>query len=345
MPNSKKRAFITGVAGQDGSYLAEFLLQKGYVVFGLVRSSKKEFIKNLSEIHKNKRLILIKGSLDDEKSIENAIKRAKPDEVYNLAAQSDYMKSFENPDETNRINYRAVGFVVDFATKENPKVRIFQAGSSEMFGKALPPQNENTPFKPISPYGEAKLKAHEKYVVGYRKKYNLFVCSGILFNHESPHRGQNFVTRKITTSLAKIKLGLLDSFELGNIDAKRDWGFAPDYVEAMWKMLQVNKPQDFVIATGKAHTVRDFVEESAKSLDMKVAWKGRGLDEVLKDQNGKIILRINPKFYRPIDVHFSLGNNNKIKKILRWKPKHNFEDLVKIMTKVDFKELKGNHKK
>lgn len=334
----RKTALIAGVAGQDGSYLAELLIKKGYKVFGFMRTG--DSISNLDELRGNKNLILVKGDICDPKSIGGVLRKAKPDEVYNLAAQSDYMKSFSNPKETLDINYRAVGNLVDIAIKINPKVRIFQAGSSEMFGKAKPPQNEETPFFPVSPYGQAKLKAHEEYVVGYRVKHGVFICSGILFNHESPRRGKNFVTRKITSSLAGIKLGSLDSFELGNLDAKRDWGFAGDYVLAMWKMLQRKKPQDFVISTGESRTVRDFFNEAAKNLGMKIKWHGKGLKEIAMDENGRIILRINEKFYRPADTNYSLGDNVKIKKALGWQPKTSFENMVKMMVKKDLEEAK-----
>ena len=345
MSMGKKRALITGISGQDGSYLAEFLIKKGYKVFGLVRNIDENSLKNIKKIYEGKKLTLIVGDISDKKSIEKTMDLTKPDEIYNLAAQTDYMKSFSNPEETMNTNYRAVGFILDSALKQNVKIHIFQAGSSEMFGKAIPPQNEKTPFKPVSPYGEAKLKAYEEYVVKYREKYKLFICCGILFNHESPRRGNNFVTKIITRSLVKIKLGLLDSFELGHLNAKRDWGFAGDYVEAMWKMLQQKTPQDFVISTGMAHTVRDFVNEVAKCLEMKVNWQGQELEEVLKDENRRVILRIDKKYYRPIDVNYSLGDNSKIQNVLGWKPKHSFEELVKMMVKYDFEEIKNYIKK
>lgn len=336
MKKNQKRAFITGISGQDGSYLAEFLLKKNYKVFGLVRHKNKNASANI----RNLPVTSIKGDLADEKSIAKAIKSAKPDEVYNLAGQTDSSRSVDYPKETFDLNYRAVGYVVNCAMKVNPKVRIFQASSSEMFGRTKPPQNEKSAFRPVTPYGEAKLKAHKKFVIGYRKKYRLFICSGFLFNHESPRRGENYVTRKITSSLAKIKLGLLDSFELGNIDTKRDWGFAGDYVEAMWKMLQQKSPEDFVMATGKSHTVRNFFNEAAKSIGLKVVWQGKGLKEVAKDKNGRIILRINKGYYRPIDVHYSLGNSAKIRKSLKWRPRHSFKSLVKMMAMDDLKRAK-----
>ena len=241
----KKRAFITGITGQDGSYLAELLVKKGYKVFGLVRQMKHDSLKYINKLYKNKDIVLIKGDLHNLGSIKKALKIAKPDEIYNLAAQSDVSISFIQPEETFEVNYHGFGRLVNEAIKINPKIKIYQASTSEMFGKIKPPQNENSPFHPFSPYGQSKLKAHEDYVVGYREKRSIFICSGILFNHESPRRGKNYVTRKITTSLVKIKLGLQDYFELGNLDSKRDWCFASDYVEVMWEMLRQKNPQDF----------------------------------------------------------------------------------------------------
>lgn len=338
--NDQKRALITGITGQDGSYLAEFLVKKGYKVFGLVRRTSTDPLMRISTLYENNEVILLNGNLRDSASISRALAESKPDEIYNLAAQSDVGISFSCPEETYEINYHGLGRLVQEVMKSNLKVRIYQASTSEMFGKTKPPQNEKSLFQPVSPYGEAKLRAHEDYVVGYREKHGLFICSGILFNHESPRRGKHFVTRKITTSLAKIKLGLQDCFELGNLDAKRDWGFAGEYVEVMWKMLQQKNPEDFVIATGESHTVRDFFNEVAKVLDMKVSWHGKGLQEVAKDESGRIILRINKKYYRPQEVNYLQGDSKKAQKLLGWKIKHNFKDLVKIMTDADLEEVK-----
>ena len=342
MSSYQKRALITGIAGQDGSYLAELLVKKSYKVFGLVRNLKKDALRNIAELYKNKKVILIKGDLNNLKSIENAIRIAQPDEVYNLAAQSDEVQSFKLSKETYNVNYRGFGYLVDTAMRLNPKIKIFQAGSSKMFAKVKPLQSEKTPFRPISPYGKAKLKAHNKYVLGYRKKYNLFICSGILFSHESPRRGENFIASKIARSMVKIKLGLLDSFELGNVDIKRDWGFAPDYIEAMWMMLQQKTPQDFVIATGVSYSIRDFINEIAKFLGMNITWRGKGLEEIAKDKNGRVVLRISKKYYSPTSIYYAFGNNAKIKKILGWKPKHSFKDLVKIMVEADLKKERKN---
>lgn len=333
-----KKAFITGITGQDGSYLAELLLQKGYDVYGFVRRTSNDPLVRISPI--SKKITLFYGNLRDISSIHRALEQANPDEIYNLAAQSDVGISFYCPEETMEINYYGVGRLVNEAMKINPKVKIYQASTSEMFGKTNPPQNENSFFQPVSPYGESKLKAYEDFVCGYREKHGLFICSGILFNHESPRRGEHFVTRKITISLAKIKLGLQGYFELGNLDAKRDWGFSGDYVEAMWKMLQQEKPDDFVISTGVSHTVRDFFEAAAKALDIKVIWEGKGLNEVAKDEKGKIILKINEKYYRPTEVDYLLGDSTKAKKMLGWQLKTSFDDLVAMMAHSDLEAIK-----
>lgn len=332
-----KRALITGITGQDGSYLSEFLLSKGYKVYGLVRRSSNDPFVRLENVSKD--INVVYGNLRDLGAISRALEESKPDEIYNLAAQSDVGISFKCPEETMEINYFGVGRLVNEAIRQNPKVRIYQASTSEMFGKTNPPQNESSGFHPVSPYGESKLKAHEDYVVHYRDKYGLFICSGFMFNHESPRRGEHFVTRKITISMAKIKLGLQDSFELGNLDAKRDWGFAGDYVKLMWKILQQNKPDDYVIATGKSHTVKDFVNAAAKALDMKLTWSGKGLHEVAKDKKGKIIVQINEKYYRPTEVDYLLGDSSKAQKELGWKPKVNFDELVKMMVEADLERL------
>lgn len=341
----KKRALITGVNGQDGSYLAELLLSKGYTVYGLMRRSSSEPFEKIEPLVEQKKITIIFGNLRDSASLKRAIETAKPDEVYNLAAQSDVGISFSCPEETVEINYYGVGRLVNAALAFNPKVRIYQASTSEMFGKTKPPQNETATFAPVSPYGEAKLKAHQDFVVGYREKHGAYICSGILFNHESPRRGKNFVTRKITHNLAKVKLGLLDTLELGNLEAKRDWGYAKDYVEAMWRMLQQRKPEDFVIATGESHTVREFAEAAAEALGMPIRWEGKGIHEVGKDEKGKVIIRINPAFYRPAEVDYLLGDSKKAKKKLGWKPSVTFKGLVKLMAAADLEAVKASVKK
>lgn len=336
-----KKALITGITGQDGFYLSKLLLSKGYDVYGLVRrTSNDPFARFSEEIPALKKIHIIYGNLRDLGTIRAAIEEVKPDEIYNLAALSDVGISFKCPDETWEINYHGLGRLVHEAMKVNPQVRIYQASTSEMFGKTQPPQNEMSPFQPVSPYADAKLKAHEDFVVEYRKKHNLFICSGILFNHESPFRGEHFVTRKITMSLSKIKVGDQDYMELGNIDAKRDWGFAGDYVEAMWMILQQKKPDDYVIATNESHTVREFFEKTANALGIEVTWEGKGLDEVAKDQNGKIILKINEKYYRPAEVHSLRGDYSKAKK-MGWNPKTSFEGLVNMMTLSDLKLIRA----
>jgi len=344
MSRQPKKAFITGITGQDGSYLAEFLLQKGYKVFGLVRNTNDNSLKNIEKLYRNGKITLLKGDLKDLKSIKKALKITQPDEIYNLAAQASDLNSFKLPEETQKINYRGFGYLVNEAMKINTKIKIFQAGSALMFDKRIkPPQNEKTPFSPISPYGKSKLKAHNKYVIGYRKKYNLFICSGILFNHESPRHKDNFVTRKITKSLVKIKLGLTDNLKLGNLDIKKDWGYAPDYMKATWKMLQQKTPQDFVIASGKSHSVREFVEETCKILKIKIAWEGKGVNERgINLQTGKTIIEINQKYFSPNETNHLCGDNTKAKKNLNWQPKCNFKKLVKIMVEADMKKEKSS---
>lgn len=335
----KKRALITGVTGQDGSYLAEYLVTLGYEVWGLMRRTSLEPMMRIEKlVRPEKRLHIIYGNLRDEASLRAALEEVKPDEIYNLAAQSDVGVSFKVPDETMDINYHGLLRLVKEAVKLNPKVRIYQASTSEMFGRTNPPQDEESIFEPVSPYGEAKLRAHEEVVKEYRKK-GYFICSGILFNHESPRRGEHFVTRKITISLAKVKLGIQKSFALGNLDAKRDWGFAGDYVKAMHKMLQEKTPDDYVISTGESHTVREFVEEAGKALGMAITWSGKGTDEVGK-VNGRTIVTVSKEFYRPTDVHYLLGDSGKAAKKLGWKPATRFKELVAMMAKADYERLK-----
>lgn len=336
----KKRALITGITGQDGSYLAELLVEKGYEVYGLVRRVSTDPLLRIENLHLHRKIKLINGNLRDLNAVARALEESKPDEIYNLAAQSDVGISFTIPEETWDINYHGVGRLVTEAVRRNPRVRIYQASTSEMFGKTKPPQNEKSDFKPVSPYAEAKLQAHLDYVVGYRERHKIFICSGILFNHESPRRGKHFVTRKIAHSMAKIKLGLQDVLELGNLDAKRDWGHAKDYVEAMWRMLQAKRPDDYVVSTGKSHTVREFVDATAKALDMKISWSGRGLKEVAKNEKGEVVVKINPKYYRPHDVHYLLGDSAKARKGLKWKPKVDFLELVRMMIAADLESLK-----
>lgn len=331
-----RRALITGLTGQDGSYLAEYLLGLGYEVYGLVRRTSNDPFVRLPDAVRHQ-VNVIYGSMRDSAALERAVEAAHPDEVYNLAAQSDVGISFKCPEETVEINYYGVGRLVNAILALKPDARVYHASTSEMFGSTNPPQNEQSPFAPVSPYGEAKLKAYKDFVLGYREREHLFICSGILFNHESPRRGEHFVTRKITRSLANIVTGKQESFSLGNLEAKRDWGFAGDYVRAMHKMLQQDSPNDYVIATGESHSVREFVEVACQALGKTIAWEGSGLEEVGRDETGKVILTINPAFYRPAEVDFLLGDSTKAKKELGWEPEVTFEGLVHMMVEADLR--------
>jgi GDPmannose 4,6-dehydratase len=335
-----KRALIAGITGQDGSYLAEHLLDLGYEVWGLVRRTSLDPMMRIEALmHPRRRVHIVYGNLRDSASLRSALEQSRPHEIYNLAAQSDVGISFKCPDETMEVNYLGVGRLLHEAMQLDPRVRIYHASTSEMFGRTPPPQNENSPFAPVSPYGEAKLLAYEHFVKPYREKHGLFICSGILFNHESPRRGEHFVTRKISVSLAKLKLGLQEDFALGNLRAVRDWGFAGDYVKAMHRMLQQERPDDYVIATGTSHSVRDFVEAAAKVLDIDVRWSGAGSEEVGLDRNGKVIVRIDPEFYRPVEVESLRGDAGKARRQLGWSPEVSFEGLVDMMVKNDFERL------
>ena len=320
----QKRALITGITGQDGSYLAEFLLDKGHEVFGLVRRTS---ILNFERIkHIQDRIKLISGDLLDQNSLMNAIKESNPDEVYNLASQSFVPASWKQPVFTGEATALGVARMLEAIRAVNPKIKFYQASSSEMFGKVREvPQTEKTEFYPRSPYGVAKLYGHW-ITINYRESYNLFCCSGILFNHESPRRGLEFVTRKVTNTVAKIKLGLSNELRLGNLDAKRDWGFAGDYIRAMWLMLQQDEPDDYVISTGKTHSVRDLV---------KIAFDYVNL-------NWENYVVVDPKFIRPAEVKLLLGDSSKARKKLGWEPKINFENLVKLMVDADLETVKNN---
>lgn len=330
-----RRALITGITGQDGSYLAEHLFSKGYKIYGLVRTQNttvripednKELIKSIE---------LIEGDLADRSSLARAITISRPDEIYNLAAQSIVSLSFERQEETWKINYDGFDNLVQEAFSQFPNVRVYQASSSEMFGSTPPPQDESSTLNPVSPYAESKAKVHNELIPHYRKEKGWFVVSGILFNHESPRRGENFVTRKITRTLAQIKKGFAESLSLGNLDARRDWGFAGDYVKAMHAMLLQETPEDYVIATGKSHTVREFVTAAAQELGMHLTWEGSGISEIGKTNDGKIIVTVNPQFYRPREVHETYGNISKVKKDLGWEPSTSFEELVRMMVQAD----------
>ena len=342
----KKVALITGITGQDGAYLAEFLLNKNYIVHGIKRRTSlinTDRIDHLFEDpkHQNIDFFLHHGDMTDSLSLIHIMQKTKPDEVYNLAAQSHVQVSFEEPEYT--ANSDAIGPLRILEAINilglQKKTKFYQASTSELYGLVQEtPQKETTPFYPRSPYGVAKLYAYW-ITVNYREAYKIFACNGILFNHESPIRGETFVTRKITLALSRIKLGQQDSLWLGNINAKRDWGHAKDYVEAMWLMLQQETPQDFVIATGHQYSVREFVEKVALKLEMPITWQGEGLDEK-GIFNGKTIVQINAKYYRPAEVETLLGDATKAKTELGWEPKISFDQLVDEMVDADMKSLK-----
>ena len=338
-----KKALITGITGQDGSYLAEFLLNKNYQVHGIKRRSSlinTDRIDHLyEEPHKNDRkFILHHGDLTDSTSLIRIINEIQPDEIYNLAAQSHVAVSFEEPEYT--ANSDAIGALRILEAirilRLEKKTKYYQASTSELYGATQEtPQTEKTPFYPRSPYGVAKLYAYW-ITVNYREAYGIYACNGILFNHESPVRGETFVTRKITMALARIKLGFQKKLYLGNLNALRDWGHAKDFVEAQWLMLQQQKPEDFVIATGKQYSVRDFINEAAKNLDMKIEWRGSGVEEV-GSFNDKEIVVIDERYFRPTEVETLLGDATKAKEKLNWSPKISFEELVKEMVEEDLK--------
>jgi GDPmannose 4,6-dehydratase len=336
----KKRAVVTGITGQDGAYLAELLLSKGYIVYGTYRRTSSVNFWRIEElgIQDNPDLHLIEYDLTDLGSSLTLIKEATPDEVYNLAAQSFVGVSFNQPDATAQITAMGALHLLEAIRLTNPKIRFYQASTSEMFGKVQAiPQVEDTPFYPRSPYGVAKLFAHWM-TINYRESYDIFGCSGILFNHESPLRGREFVTRKITDSVAKIKLGKLDVLELGNLDAKRDWGFAKEYVEGMWRMLQADEPDTYVLATNRTETVRDFVSMAFKAAGIAVEFRGAGEAESAVDTaTGKTVMRINPKFYRPAEVELLIGNPAKAKAKLGWEPTTTLEGLCQMMVEADIR--------
>jgi GDPmannose 4,6-dehydratase len=333
-----KKALITGISGQDGSYLAPFLLDKGYEVHALLRRTSNDPTQRLNDLFSGRKVVFHDGNIRDLNRVSSILEEVVPDEIYNLAAQSHVGVSFKCVDETWDINYYGVGRMINEALKVNPEVRFYQASTSEMFGNSPAPQNEQTPFDPQSPYAEAKMRAHEDFIVNKRNTQSAFAVSGFLFNHESPRRGKQFVTRKITHSFAKIAAGKQPYLELGNLNAKRDWGFAGDYVEAMYLMLQQNKPEDFVIASGESHSVRDFVNSTAEHFGFELRWEGENESEIGVDKKtGKTLVKVNPDFYRPSEVNYLKGDASKAKAILGWTPKHSFDDLVKMMVEEDRK--------
>ena len=345
-----KKALITGITGQDGYYLTKLLLKKGYQVHGIKRRTSLINTQRIDEFFNDKnlhdkRFTLYHGDMTDSSSLISILNKVKPNEIYNLAAQSHVQVSFEIPEYTANSDAIGVLRLLEAVRSANliGKTKIYQASTSELYGKVREmPQNEKTPFYPRSPYAIAKQYAYW-IVVNYREAYNFFACNGILFNHESPFRGETFVTRKITIGLSRIKLGLQKDLVLGNLNAKRDWGHAEDYAEAMWKMMQQKKPDDFVIATGKQYSVRDFVNISAKNLGINIKWIGKGINEKGVDKKtGKIIVKVGKKYFRPTEVDSLLGNSNKAKKILKWKPKITIKQLAKEMVQNDLNLLSKN---
>lgn len=337
-----KKALITGVTGQDGAYLSEFLLHKGYQVHGIKRRSSSFNTGRIDHLYQdlheqNRNFVLHYGDVTDTTNIIRIIQEVQPDEIYNLAAQSHVRVSFETPEYTANSDALGTLRILEAIRILNLNhVRFYQASTSELFGNtSIIPQSETTPFYPRSPYAAAKLYAYW-ITVNYREAYNLFACNGILFNHESPFRGETFVTRKITRAVARIKHGLQKQLYLGNLDAKRDWGYAKDYVEAMWLMLQQDKPHDLVIATGIAHSVREFVERAFLEVGITIGWKGAGLQEVGFDtKTGQILIKIDPKYFRPTEVNYLLGDAKKAYEVLGWKPKMDLDGLIKLMVQHD----------
>ncbi len=350
MKDIQKKALITGVTGQDGSFLAELLLNKGYKVYGLIRRSSASNTSRIDHIINNSALNdnnfqLLNGDLTDSLNIFKIIEQTKPDEIYNLGAQSHVAISFETPEYT--ANCDALGTLRILESVRSlgliNKTKIYQASTSELFGEVKEiPQNENTPFHPRSPYGVAKLYSYW-IVINYRESYGMFACNGILFNHESSRRGENFVTRKITRGLSRINFGLDKCLYLGNLDSKRDWGHAKDYVEMQWKMMQLNKPDDFVIATGRQETIRKFAEITAEKLGWKkdyskpaIIWKGKGLEEVgIRSDTNEIVIKVDPKYFRPAEVDNLIGNPKKASEVLNWTPSISLEEMIDEMVKED----------
>jgi len=337
-----KKAIVTGITGQDGAYLTRLLLRKDYKVFGTYRRSSSVDFWRLKELGvlDDENLELVEYDLTDEGASIRLIRDIEPDEFYNLAAQSFVAVSFDQPITTAQITGLGCLNILEAIRTVNKKVKFYQASTSELFGKVVEtPQNENTPFYPRSPYAVSKLFAHSM-TINYRESYGIFACSGILFNHESPLRGMEFVTRKITDAVAKYKLGLNNLLELGNIDSKRDWGYADDYVEGMYRMLQQSEPRDFVLGTGTTHSVREFVELAFKEIDVVVRWSGNGVDEEGYDEKtGELIVKINPKFYRPAEVDLLIGDASLAKEKLEWQSQTTLEELCSMMVRRDIERL------
>ena len=345
--SNPKVALISGITGQDGSYLAELLLQKGYNVHGIIRRSSLGNTERIEHLYhknfeyRNKRMFLHYGDLTDSSNLNRLVEKSQPDEIYNLGAQSHVKVSFEVPEYTAEVDGVGTLRFLDAIKETGLKTKFYQASTSELYGLAQEiPQTEKTPFYPRSPYAAAKLYSHW-ITVNYREAYNLFASNGILFNHESERRGKSFVTRKITLGVSKIICGIENKLLLGNLNSKRDWGYAPEYVEGMWRILQNKKPDDFVLATNETHTIKEFVEESFKVLGEEISWKGKGVDEkgILKS-TGKEVVSIDPKYFRPTEVDLLIGDYSKAKDILGWEPKIRFKELVRIMVNADFEKIK-----
>tara|TARA_B100000959_G_scaffold151852_1_gene159204 strand:+ start:1421 stop:2461 length:1041 start_codon:yes stop_codon:yes gene_type:complete len=342
-----KTALISGITGQDGSYLSELLIEKGYTVHGIIRRSSSFNTFRIDHLYKdesilNKKLFLHYGDLTDSSNLNRLVEKINPDEIYNLGAQSHVQVSFEVPEYTAEVDGVGTLRFLDAIKATGVDTKFYQASTSELYGLAQEvPQTENTPFYPRSPYAAAKLYAFW-IVKNYREAYNLFACNGILFNHESERRGKTFVTRKISIGVSDIIIGRQDKLLLGNLDAKRDWGYAPEFVEGMWKMLQVDKADDFVMATGETHTVREFVTESFHVLGEEINWEGQGENEIgILKSTGKVVVGINPRYFRPTEVDLLIGDPSKAKLELGWTPTTTFKDLVKIMVEADFAKRKN----
>lgn len=344
-----KTALITGITGQDGSYLAELLLNKGYTVHGILRPSSVFTTERIDHLYNdpniiNKSLYLHWGDMTDSSNLNRLLEKIQPDEIYNLAAQSHVKVSFDIPEYTAEVDAIGTLRFLDAIKELKLQSKFYQASTSELYGKVAEiPQTEDTPFYPRSPYAAAKLYAYW-VTVNYREAYDIFGCNGILFNHESPRRGKTFVTRKITLAAARIKLGQQEKLVLGNLNSKRDWGYAPEYTESMWLMLQQDKPDNYVIATGETHTVREFCDKAFGELGIELEWQGKDVNEKgIRKDNGKIAVEVSEKYFRPTEVDILVGNPAKAEKLLNWKPKVKFEELVQIMVKADYDAIKkGN---
>jgi len=340
-----KKALITGITGQDGSYLCEILLEKGYEVHGMIRRSSSfntgriDHLYNDKDIY-NKTLFLHYGDLTDSSNLNRLLEKIQPQEIYNLGAQSHVKVSFEVPEYTAEVDGIGTLRFLDAIKETGLQTKFYQASTSELYGKVVEtPQTEKTPFYPRSPYGVAKLYGFW-IIKNYREAYNIFASNGILFNHESPRRGETFVTRKITRAASRIKYGIQESLSLGNVNAKRDWGFAPEYCEGMWRMLQQETPGDYVLATNETHTIREFADLAFRELDMELEWTGTGENEKgIEKKTGRVLVKVDPRYYRPTEVDLLLGDPAKAKAELGWEPKTKFEDLVKLMVKADWEKV------